>query len=135
MKSIIEAAGHRTGLIGTIDYRVGDKVYPAPNTTPESLDLQRLLAEMVDSGDRVLRHGSFLPCPGAGPDRRLRVRGRGLSRTWRRTTWTFTRTMESYFQAKLLLFTGLAADKAAVVNRRRSRLPRTIIAGTKAKVS
>jgi UDP-N-acetylmuramyl tripeptide synthase len=47
VKSIIEAAGHRTGLIGTIDYRVGDKVYPAPNTTPESLDLQRLLAEMV----------------------------------------------------------------------------------------
>ncbi|HEY6012107.1 MAG TPA: Mur ligase domain-containing protein, partial [Nitrospirota bacterium] len=41
-KSILEAAGRTAGLLGTIDYRVGDRVYPAPNTTPESLDLQRL---------------------------------------------------------------------------------------------
>ena len=50
VKSIIEAAGHTAGLIGTIDYRVGNKVYPAPNTTPESLELQRLLSEMVRFG-------------------------------------------------------------------------------------
>src|SRR5574341_575451 len=50
VKSIIEAAGKTVGLIGTIDYRVGDRIYPAPNTTPESLDLQRLLAEMAGLG-------------------------------------------------------------------------------------
>ena len=49
-RSIIEAAGHQAGLIGTIDYRIGDRVYPAPNTTPESLDLQALFAEMAERG-------------------------------------------------------------------------------------
>jgi len=50
VRSIIEAAGHTAGLIGTIDYRIGKTVYPAANTTPESLDLQRLLAEMAGGG-------------------------------------------------------------------------------------
>src|SRR5512133_1886969 len=50
IRSVLEAAGCASGLIGTIDYRVGSTVYPAPNTTPESLDLQRLLREMVDAG-------------------------------------------------------------------------------------
>ena len=75
VKSIIEAAGHGTGLIGTIDYRVGDKVYPAPNTTPESLDLQRLLAEMVGLGAELLRHGGLIARACARQDRRMRVRG------------------------------------------------------------
>ena len=50
LKSIYEEAGFKTGLIGTIGASAGDKVIPCKNTTPESLDLQRILALMVDEG-------------------------------------------------------------------------------------
>lgn len=50
IKSMLEAAGHKTGLIGTIETIIGDKVIPASNTTPESIVMQRTLAEMVDTG-------------------------------------------------------------------------------------
>lgn len=50
MDSILHAAGERTGLIGTIETRVGDERLPAVRTTPESSDLQALLARMVDEG-------------------------------------------------------------------------------------
>jgi UDP-N-acetylmuramoyl-L-alanyl-D-glutamate--2,6-diaminopimelate ligase len=47
LESIFKEAGYRVGVIGTINYRFGGNVVPAPNTTPESLDLQRILSEMV----------------------------------------------------------------------------------------
>lgn len=50
IKSMLEAAGHKTGLIGTIESIVGDKAVPANNTTPESIVMQRTLKEMVDAG-------------------------------------------------------------------------------------
>lgn len=50
LESIFQAAGSRVGVLGTINYRYGGKIVPAPNTTPESLDLQRVLREMADSG-------------------------------------------------------------------------------------
>jgi len=50
LEAILRAAGHRVGVVGTVNYRVGDKTWPAPVTTPESLDLQRLLSEMRDMG-------------------------------------------------------------------------------------
>ena len=46
-KSIIEKAGYEAGLIGTINYQIGKKIIPAKETTPESVELQRLIAEMV----------------------------------------------------------------------------------------
>ncbi len=50
IKSMLESAGHKTGLIGTIESIVGDKITPASNTTPESLIMQKTLREMVDAG-------------------------------------------------------------------------------------
>jgi UDP-N-acetylmuramoyl-L-alanyl-D-glutamate--2,6-diaminopimelate ligase len=50
LEAILAAAGHRAGLLGTIRYRYGGRSMPAPNTTPESLDLQRMLREMLDNG-------------------------------------------------------------------------------------
>jgi UDP-N-acetylmuramoyl-L-alanyl-D-glutamate--2,6-diaminopimelate ligase len=50
LEAILGAAGHRVGVLGTVNYRVGDQTWPAPVTTPESLDLQRLLREMRDLG-------------------------------------------------------------------------------------
>jgi len=48
--SIVRAAGRRTGLIGTVETRIGPDRLDAGRTTPESADLQELLARMRDSG-------------------------------------------------------------------------------------
>ena len=50
LESIFKKAGCTVGVIGTINYRFGEKTNPAPNTTPESLDLQRILWEMLREG-------------------------------------------------------------------------------------
>ena len=50
LESIFKEAGRTVGVIGTINYRLGQKKTPAPNTTPESLDLQRILWEMSGEG-------------------------------------------------------------------------------------
>ncbi len=115
VKAVLEAAGHTPGLIGTIDYRVGDRIYPAPNTTPESLDLQRLLAEMIGLGAthcvmEVSSHALEL--------------GRTLGCTFRVAAFTnltqdhldFHESMDAYFRAKLRLFTGLTPAQNAVIN-------------------
>jgi len=115
VKSILEAAGHTTGLIGTIDYRVGDKVYPALNTTPESLELQRLLSEMVGLGasncvmevsSHALALGRIEGCEFAA------AAFTNLSQDH----LDFHESMDAYFQAKLGLFTGLSPDAWAIIN-------------------
>lgn len=50
IKSMLEHAGHKVGLIGTIQNMVGDRVLPARHTTPDSYDLQSMLALMVVEG-------------------------------------------------------------------------------------
>ena len=115
VKSIIEAAGKSTGLIGTIDYRVGDTIYPAPNTTPESLDIQRLLAEMVNAGcgycvmevsSHALALGRTDGC----------VFETAVFTNLKQDHLDFHQDMDSYYQAKLLLFTGLEPHKMVVIN-------------------
>lgn len=50
VKSILENAGHKVGLIGTIEAIIGDKKIPANNTTPESLTIQKYFSEMLEAG-------------------------------------------------------------------------------------
>lgn len=50
VKSILENAGYKVGLIGTIEAVIGEKVIPAANTTPESYVIQEYFREMVDAG-------------------------------------------------------------------------------------
>lgn len=50
VKSILEGAGYKVGLIGTIEAIIGDKVIPSANTTPESYLIQKYFREMVDIG-------------------------------------------------------------------------------------
>ena len=50
IENILLQAGFKVGVIGTINYRYGDKTVPNPMTTPESLDLQRILSEMQQAG-------------------------------------------------------------------------------------
>ncbi len=50
LERILEAAGHRPGVVGTINYRYAGQVFANSVTTPESLELQEILRQMADSG-------------------------------------------------------------------------------------
>lgn len=50
VKHILETAGIKTGLLGTIRYEIGERVIPAQRTTPEALEVQQMLAQMVKTG-------------------------------------------------------------------------------------
>ncbi len=50
LKSVLEALGHKTGLVGTVKNMVGDTEYPAHLTTPDPFELNGLFAKMVDAG-------------------------------------------------------------------------------------
>jgi hypothetical protein len=50
LESILGAAGRKTALVGTIEYHVAGKILPAPHTTPESLELNRLFADALSHG-------------------------------------------------------------------------------------
>jgi UDP-N-acetylmuramoyl-L-alanyl-D-glutamate--2,6-diaminopimelate ligase len=113
LRSILEAAGRRPGLVGTVDWVVGGERRAAPHTTPEAIDLQRLLREMLDAGDRSVAleassHGSSF--------RRLdRVRFDALVFTnLTQDHLDLHGTMEDYFVAKRRLFTGPQPPPAAV---------------------
>jgi UDP-N-acetylmuramoyl-L-alanyl-D-glutamate--2,6-diaminopimelate ligase len=117
--AVLRAAGITTALVGTIEYRVAGEVRPAVNTTPESLDLYRLLHELEQAGGthatmEVSSHALAL--------------GRVYGMAFHTAVFTnltrdhldFHHTMEQYFAAKQLLFSsgdsGSAAPAWAVIN-------------------
>ena len=51
IKTILEAAGHKVGLIGTLGTRIGERILYSERTTPESLDLQQIFSQMA--GEKV----------------------------------------------------------------------------------
>ncbi|MGD9696846.1 MAG: UDP-N-acetylmuramoyl-L-alanyl-D-glutamate--2,6-diaminopimelate ligase [Thermoleophilia bacterium] len=51
LRAVLEAAGHRCGLVGTIEARVGGEAVPVSHTTPDAPELQSLFARMRDAGD------------------------------------------------------------------------------------
>ena len=113
LHSMLEVAGRRPGLVGTVRWIVGGEERPAPFTTPEAIDLQRLFREMLSAGDlsaavEASSHGSVL--------RRLdRVRFDALVFTnLTQDHLDLHGTMEDYFQAKRRLFTGPQPPPAAV---------------------
>jgi UDP-N-acetylmuramoyl-L-alanyl-D-glutamate--2,6-diaminopimelate ligase len=50
LESILQAAGGKVGVIGTVNFRFGKKIYPSTHTTPGPVELQKLLAEMKSDG-------------------------------------------------------------------------------------
>lgn len=113
LESILRAAGRATGLIGTIETRIGDEVYPGVRTTPESLDLQRLFAAMRDRGAdsvamEVTSHALVL-------HRVEGVRFAAVGFTnLSQDHLDFHPTMEDYFAAKTSLFLPDKASKGAI---------------------
>ncbi|MCC8102052.1 MAG: UDP-N-acetylmuramoyl-L-alanyl-D-glutamate--2,6-diaminopimelate ligase [Clostridiales bacterium] len=54
VKSILESAGYKVGLIGTIEAIIGEEKIPAHNTTPESYTIQEYFRRMADAGCQVV---------------------------------------------------------------------------------
>lgn len=54
VKSVLDASGMMTGIIGTVGARYGDTVLPTVNTTPESYELQKMFRQMVDGGCKAV---------------------------------------------------------------------------------
>src|ERR1043165_7528959 len=50
VKEILEAAGTHSGLLGTVRYEIGERVIPAARTTPESLEVQQMMSQMLEAG-------------------------------------------------------------------------------------
>jgi UDP-N-acetylmuramoyl-L-alanyl-D-glutamate--2,6-diaminopimelate ligase len=111
--AVLAAAGLRPGLLGTVEVRIGGERRSAVRTTPEAIDLQRTLREMLESGDRscaleATSHGSEL----------------GRLDGTRFAALVFTNltqdhldlhgSMEQYFDAKRRLFAGVEPPAAAV---------------------
>jgi UDP-N-acetylmuramoyl-L-alanyl-D-glutamate--2,6-diaminopimelate ligase len=115
--AIVKASGAKTGLLGTIAYRTPLGDYPAPNTTPESVDLQGFFAEIRDAGGQyaVLEASSH---------------SLAMDRLWgchfqaavftnlTREHMDYHKTFEDYFAAKRRLFegTGAGAPEVAMLN-------------------
>lgn len=59
IRSLLEEAGHKVGVIGTIEVLIGDEHIPVNNTTPESYDIHRYFRQMADAGcDAVVMEAS-----------------------------------------------------------------------------
>ncbi len=115
--SILRASGAKTGLFGTIAYHTPVGEHPAPNTTPESLELQNFFAEIRDAG------GTYATLEASS-------HALSMDRLWgchfavavftnlTRDHIDYHKTFENYFAAKRRLFegTGSGAPDVSVIN-------------------
>ncbi|MGB9788869.1 MAG: UDP-N-acetylmuramoyl-L-alanyl-D-glutamate--2,6-diaminopimelate ligase [Dictyoglomus turgidum] len=108
--------GLKSGLIGTIDYRIDEESYPSNFTTPQPQELQEILSKMVNKGVKFLAmevssHALSLK----------RIDGVSLKAVvftnLTQDHLDFHKTMEDYFQAKLKIFDHLEDEGFAVINR------------------
>jgi UDP-N-acetylmuramoyl-L-alanyl-D-glutamate--2,6-diaminopimelate ligase len=114
-KSVLEAAGAKVGLIGTVAYLIGNERIEAVHTTPGAVELQGLFRRMVDAASdaavmEVSSHALAL-------DRTAGcVFGTAVFTNITQDHLDFHVDMEDYFHAKLRLFAGLGPDGRAIVN-------------------
>jgi UDP-N-acetylmuramoyl-L-alanyl-D-glutamate--2,6-diaminopimelate ligase len=121
VESIFKAAGIPSGVLGTINYRFGEDVKPAPNTTPLASELQRFLAHVVSKGGKacVMEVSSHALALG-------RVQGvdfdAAVFTNLTQDHLDFHGTMDAYAAAKMRLFQSLDPEskkeysKTAIIN-------------------
>lgn len=103
VKSILEAAGHKVGVVGTISNYIGNEKMPTSRTTPESLELQQLFKKMVDAGVdycvmETSSHSLYL-------NRVYGIRfSQAIFTNLTRDHLDFHKTFEEYYKAKIILF-------------------------------
>jgi UDP-N-acetylmuramoyl-L-alanyl-D-glutamate--2,6-diaminopimelate ligase len=114
IRSLLEAGGRQTGLLGTVTSIIGGAEHPVERTTPEAIELQRIFREMVDGGDvacamEVSSHALELHRADAI---HFEV---GVFTNLTQDHLDFHPTMEDYFLAKRKLFSELT-PRHAVIN-------------------
>jgi len=117
VESILAAAGRKSAFIGTIEYHVAGKTLPAPHTTPEALDINRIFAQALGNGasEAVMEVSSHALS-------QQRVYGipfdTAIFTNLTRDHLDYHHTMEEYFASKRVLFEGCGTDppRAAVIN-------------------
>jgi UDP-N-acetylmuramoyl-L-alanyl-D-glutamate--2,6-diaminopimelate ligase len=117
LESILGAAGRKSALVGTIEYHVAGKILPAPHTTPEALELNRILGEALGQGatEAVMEVSSHAL-------EQQRVYGIpfdvAVFTNLTRDHLDYHHTMEEYFSSKQVLFEGCGteAPRVAVLN-------------------
>ncbi|MEW6363752.1 MAG: UDP-N-acetylmuramoyl-L-alanyl-D-glutamate--2,6-diaminopimelate ligase [Acidobacteriota bacterium] len=116
LDSIFTAAGLRSGVVGTIQYRLGNMQRPAARTTPESVDLQAMLRESLDAG---ITHIAMEVSSHSLEMKRVHsVRfSTAVFTNLTQDHLDFHQDMDAYLRAKLKLFETLDAGAHAVVNR------------------
>src|ERR1700742_1517753 len=102
-RALLEGAGVRCGLLGTVKSVIGGVEHPVVRTTPEAFDLQRTFAEMLAAGDaacamEISSHALELRRAGGIPV------AAAVFPNLTQDHLDFHETMEAYFQAKRLLF-------------------------------
>jgi UDP-N-acetylmuramoyl-L-alanyl-D-glutamate--2,6-diaminopimelate ligase len=114
-KSVLEAAGAKVGLVGTVAYLIGNERIEATHTTPGAVELQGLFRRMIDAASdaavmEVSSHALAL-------DRTAGCEfGTAVFTNLTQDHLDFHADMEEYFHAKLRLFAGLGPEGRAVVN-------------------
>lgn len=116
IKTILENAGRKTGLIGTIQNMIGDQAVPTANTTPNSLQLQKLLAKMVEAGvqDVVMEVSSHAIALDRIAGLTYEV---GLFTNITQDHLDFHKTFEAYREVKAGFFHKLPSQAVAIINR------------------
>lgn len=115
VKAILEAGGEKAGLVGTIEYKIGDQIIPATHTTPESLELNELFALMVENNCTSVS----MEVSSHALDQ-SRVYGIDFDvavfTNLTQDHLDYHVTMDNYFEAKKKLFTHLKSSNCAVIN-------------------
>ena len=117
LESILKAESRKSALVGTIEYHVAGKVLPAPHTTPESLELNHLLRDAVRASatEAVMEVSSHA----LAQERVFAIPfDVAVFTNLTRDHLDYHNTMEEYFAAKQVLFTGCGteAPRVAVLN-------------------
>ena len=114
---MLRAAGRKIAMVGTVEYCIGDQTYPAPRTTPESLELNQLFSSALhaDCTEAVMEVSSHALEQQRTYGIPFEV---ALFTNLTRDHLDYHRNMENYFRSKLILFTGLGVEppRSVVIN-------------------
>lgn len=115
MDSVISVGGHKAGLIGTINYKIGDRLIPATNTTPGPMELYSFMSEMVKNGSDhlVMEVSSHALDQNRVGDIDFSA---AIFTNLTGDHLDYHKTMEEYFKAKSRLFRDLGEAAHAVIN-------------------
>jgi len=110
IKHLLQRANQKTGLIGTVSYEIGERVLPAYRTTPESLELQELLAQCVDAGCAgvVMEVSSHALAQNRASEIDFDV---AVFTNLTQDHLDFHHGMKDYFEAKARLFEGVRSGR------------------------